>query len=127
MFFCLGQNDTARVVLEELRNGQSHLRSNTDMGNVYFGLARVMESQGNLVAARSDYEQSIKVYTEILGDVHPVLTQVYALYGHVLVKSGKLDEARTAFQNALKVEEFSFGSDSKRALLLRNQLASLRK
>ena len=64
---------------------------------------------------------------EVLGESHPVLSQVYVSYGNLLTKRGKSDEARTAFERALKVEQAAFGSSSRRAQVLREKVASIGK
>jgi len=70
-----------------------------------YRLARLQESDGDLAAAEASYRDALAKLVSARGEGHPEAARVRSALGGVLVRSGKLGEARSLLDGALAFQQ----------------------
>ena len=75
-------------------------------------LARLLEAQGDLAAARPLYERALAILEKALGPEHPSTNRVHCHLAHLLITSGHAREALGPAETALRAHEKILGPNN---------------
>ncbi|MCB2087847.1 MAG: tetratricopeptide repeat protein [Sphingomonadaceae bacterium] len=87
------------------------------------GLSRALAGQGDLVGARKQVEEALRLARRYFGERHPRLALVLSDYGRLEEKAGNADAAIARHREALTISEAAFGPSHSSTLAHRNNLA----
>ena len=74
-------------------------------------LARLLQGQGDLAAARHLYERALAIREKAFGTEHPDTASNLEALGHLVMDQGDLTKAGLLFKSALAIREKTLGHD----------------
>jgi Tfp pilus assembly protein PilF len=90
-------------------------------------LAVLLQAQGELAVARTNFERALAIREKMLGPEHPKTAHVLNNLGLLLRDLGELEAARPYLERALAIREKVLGHDHLHAAVSRQALESLQR
>ena len=108
------------MLTDALKSSRTLENSAMDVAITYSNLGALYLEMGDYTRAEEDLRESVDIYEQLDTNHQVHLASVYNSLGILYFKQSKLEEAKEAYQQALKLTLYHYGKNHEYEILCRN-------